>query len=89
MPKLIKALVPLIVLGSTQLSGKPQVDMQRMSQITHVLASDEFQGRAPGTPGETKTILYLIRQFAAAGLEPAGDKGGWTQEVPMIRTQLQ
>lgn len=89
MPKLIKALVPLIALGSTQLSGKPQVDMQRMSQITHVLASDEFQGRAPGTPGEAKTIPYLIRQFAAAGLEPAGDKGGWTQEVPMIRTQLQ
>jgi Zn-dependent M28 family amino/carboxypeptidase len=64
------------------------VDTQRMSEITRVLASDAFQGRAPGTPGEDKTIPYLIAQFKAAGLEPAGENGGWTQEVPMIHTQL-
>src|SRR6476619_3928744 len=64
------------------------VDMQRMSDFTRTLASDEFQGRAPGTPGEGKTIPYLIAQFKAAGLEPAGEHGGWTQEVPMIHTQL-
>src|SRR6185312_13490309 len=64
------------------------VDMERMSDITKVLASDEFQGRAPGTPGEDKTIPYLIAQFKAAGLEPAGENGGWTQTVPMIHTQL-
>jgi Zn-dependent M28 family amino/carboxypeptidase len=67
---------------------QPHVDMQRMSEITRVLASDEFQGRAPGTPGEAKTIPYLIEQFKAAGLEPGGENGGWTQAVPMIRTQL-
>ena len=65
------------------------VDMQRMSEITRALASDAFQGRAPGTAGEEKTIPYLIEQFKAAGLEPAGENGGWTQTVPMIRTQLQ
>ena len=64
------------------------VNIQRMSDITRVLASDPFQGRAPGTPGEDKTIPYLIEQFKAAGLEPAGENGGWTQEVPMIHTQL-
>ena len=63
-------------------------DMQRISDITRVLASDDFQGRAPGTPGEDKTIPYLIEQFKAAGLEPAGENGGWTQTVPMIRTRL-
>ena len=62
--------------------------MKRMSEITRVLASDEFQGRAPGTPGEGKTIPYLIEQFKAAGLEPAGENGGWTQTVPMIHTRL-
>jgi len=66
----------------------PHVDMQRMSEVTRVLASDEFQGRAPGTPGEDKTIPYLIEQFKAAGLEPAGENGGWTQTVPMVHTQL-
>ena len=64
------------------------VDMQRMSEITRTLASEAFQGRAPGTPGEDRTIPYLIEQFKAAGLEPAGENGGWTQEVPLIHTQL-
>ena len=76
----------LLLVGAANPS--PHVDMQRMSEITRVLASDEFQGRAPGTPGEDKTIPYLIEQFKAAGLEPAGVNGGWTQEVPMIHTQL-
>ncbi len=65
------------------------VDMKRMSEITRVLASDEFQGRAPGTEGEAKTVPYLIEQFKAAGLEPGGENGSWTQQVPMIHTQLQ
>ena len=30
----------------------PHVNTERMSEITRVLASDAFQGRAPGTPGE-------------------------------------
>ncbi len=58
----------------------PHIDMQRMSDITRTLASDAFQGRAPGTPGEDKTIPYLIEQFKAAGLEPAGENGGWTRK---------
>jgi Zn-dependent M28 family amino/carboxypeptidase len=69
-------------------SPVPQIDMKHMSEIARVLASDEFQGRAPGTPGEAKTIPYLIEQFKAAGLEPGGANGCWTQAVPMIRTQL-
>ncbi len=67
----------------------PLVSMERMSEITRVLASDEFQGRSMGTPGEEKTVAYLIEQFRAAGLEPGGENGEWTQTVPMIRTRLQ
>jgi Zn-dependent M28 family amino/carboxypeptidase len=77
----------LLLIGAAP-APAPQVDMQRMSDVTRVLASDEFQGRAPGTPGEDKTIPYLIEQFKAAGLEPAGENGGWTQTVPMIHTRL-
>ena len=83
---LIAALLSLVAAAPAPV---PHVSTQRMSEITRVLASDEFQGRAPGTPGEEKTIPYLIEQFQAAGLEPAGENGGWTQTVPMIRTKLQ
>lgn len=34
-----------------------------------VLASDEFEGRRPGTEGETRTLRYLVREWQAAGLE--------------------
>ena len=67
----------------------PSISAERMSEITRVLASDEFQGRSMGTPGEEKTVAYLTGQFQAAGLEPGGENGGWTQSVPMIRTKLQ
>jgi aminopeptidase len=59
-----------------------------MSETTRVLASEPFQGRAPGTPGEQKTIAYLIDRFKEAGLSPAGDDGGWTQRVPLVHTRL-
>ena len=66
----------------------PTISAERMSEITRVLASDEFQGRSMGGVGEEKTVNYLIGQFKAAGLEPGGENGGWTQSVPMIRTKL-
>jgi Zn-dependent M28 family amino/carboxypeptidase len=86
--KAFAALLSLVLVGAAPLPPSPHVSTERMSDIARVLASDEFQGRAPGTAGEEKTIPYLIEQFKAAGLEPAGENGGWTQTVPMIRTQL-
>ena len=64
------------------------ISPERLSADVKVLASDDFGGRAPGTPGETKTIDWLIAQFKAAGLQPGGRAGSWTQDVPLIRTQL-
>jgi Zn-dependent M28 family amino/carboxypeptidase len=59
-----------------------------LSADVKVLASDAFGGRAPGTAGEAKTIEWLVAQFKAAGLQPGGPGGSWTQPVPLIRTQL-
>ena len=54
-----------------------------MKAVTERLASDEFEGRAPGTPGEARTVAYLIEQFENAGLEP-GNNGSWVQKVPLV-----
>jgi hypothetical protein len=66
-----------------------------LSQDVKVLASDEFEGRGPNTAGENKTVAFLIEQFKAAGLQPAGDllKGqknvrSWTQDVPLGRFEI-
>lgn len=61
------------------------IDAQALSRHVQVLASDAFEGRAPASDGEQRTVDYLIRQFAAAGLEPGGDDGGWVQTVPLVR----
>jgi Zn-dependent M28 family amino/carboxypeptidase len=86
---LVASFLSLLLVGAAPPATTKHVSTQRMSDITRVLASDDFQGRAPGTAGEDKTIPYLIQQFKDSGLEPAGENGGWTQTVPMIHTQLQ
>jgi Zn-dependent M28 family amino/carboxypeptidase len=69
-----------------------QIEPSHLSQDVKVLSSDEFEGRGPNTPGEVKTVAYLINQFEAAGLKPGGDlvdgKRGWTQDVPLGRFEI-
>jgi len=65
---------------------------QAIGAHVEVLASDAFEGRAPATPAEAKTIAYMVEQLAAAGATPAGDlKDGqrlWTQDVPLARFEI-
>jgi Zn-dependent M28 family amino/carboxypeptidase len=65
------------------------ISAERLSDITRELASEPYAGRAPGGPGEQKTIDFIVGQFQALGLKPAGDNGGWTQDVPLRRYQTE
>ena len=73
------ALAPLLVAAAPA-----PVTPGELSATVKEIASDPYQGRAPGTPGEAKTIAYLIARLTALGLQPAGPGGRWTQTVPMI-----
>ena len=42
----------------------------------------------PATPGEERTVQYLIEEFKKYGLQPGGVDGGWVQPVPMVRAQV-
>jgi Zn-dependent M28 family amino/carboxypeptidase len=48
-----------------------------------VLASDEYEGRAPGTKGEELTVNYLTDQFKKLGLKPGNPDGTYVQKVPL------
>src|SRR5436305_1999432 len=48
-----------------------------------ILASDEFEGRAPGSKGEELSIKYISDQFKAAGLQPGNPDGSYFQNVPL------
>lgn len=64
------------------------VDAGALDATIKDLSSDMFEGRGPGTAGEDKTVAYLIDRLKKEGLQPAGDKGGWTQIVPLVRTKI-
>lgn len=65
------------------------ISAENLSRHVRILASDAFEGRAPATPGEEKTLAYLIDAFKQAGVQPGGEDGGWTQAVPLVRVQVQ
>src|SRR5262245_4985428 len=48
------------------------------------LASDEYEGRAPGTKGEELTVNYLTGEFKRMGLKPGNPDGSYAQKVPLI-----
>jgi Zn-dependent M28 family amino/carboxypeptidase len=55
------------------------------ADMVNALASDEFEGRAPGSVGEEKTTAYLEAQMKRIGLQP-GNNGSYFQDVPMVET---
>jgi hypothetical protein len=68
---------------------KPALDSLNSDELLgHIkaLSSDAFEGRAPGTPGEEKTVEYLTGQFRSLGLKPGNPDGSYVQEVPLVGT---
>ncbi len=74
----------LHLLAAAALAASP-ITAERIRTDVKTLSSDAFGGRGPGEAGEAKTIAYLAAQFAAAGLQPGGEHGGWVQDVPLVR----
>ena len=75
--------------GAAGAAGRPPgvaagISADTLLAATTTLASDEFEGRAPGSEGETKTVAYLTEQFSALGLTPGNPDGTWVQDVPLV-----
>jgi Zn-dependent M28 family amino/carboxypeptidase len=62
----------------------PKIESQPILEHIKVLASDEFEGRAPGTKGEEKTVAYLADAFQKLGLKPGNTDGTYIQKVPLV-----
>lgn len=67
-------------------TAPPSAEGARLNEYVRVLASDEFEGRGVATPGEDRTVHYLVAQFQALGLEPGGPDGQWVQVAQLSRT---
>jgi Zn-dependent M28 family amino/carboxypeptidase len=73
--------------GSGHKLPPPSTDIDETVFRDHVrvLASDDFEGRKPGTPGEEKTVAYLVEQFRKLGLKP-GNGESFLQQVPVVES---
>ncbi|WP_290886359.1 M28 family peptidase [Arenimonas sp.] len=76
---------PVAVAPPVEHGFGPEISAEDFAQHVKVLSSDEFGGRAPGTPGEQMTADYLVAQFQRLGLQP-GNGDSWFQDVPMVET---
>src|SRR5262245_55492672 len=72
-----------VVSWAKDASSIPWLDYDIFRGHIAALASDDFEGRKPGTAGEEKTVDYIRRQFAEAGLKP-GHGTTFFQSVPMV-----
>ena len=78
MPHRSRYFAGLSVLAIALMGLRPRVTVHSRPRLTlspwtgsfehiKVLASDDFEGRGPGTAGEEKTVAYLTDQFAGWG----------------------
>ena len=82
--------VACLLSATSAFAQSPMFDTALLSQHVQTLGSDAYEGRAPATRAEQKTVDYLVAQFKAAGLRPGGTvvdgKRGWIQPVPLLKS---
>src|SRR5687768_9585598 len=66
-----------------QVEALKSIGSNHLFNHVRILASDEFEGRAPGTPGEELTVQYLVSQFQKIGLQPGNPNDTYIQNVPL------
>ena len=77
---------PQVATGYVEDSAATEIE-DILHRHVAVLASDDFEGRAPATPGEEKTIAYLMAAFEQEGVGPGnGDSYFQTVDVTEITT---
>jgi len=87
-PVAMSLLALVAIQAGAQQTAAPARSMAAISEtglIGHIqtLASDDFEGRAPGSVGETRTVAYLEQQFKRLGLRPGNPNGTYRQTVPL------
>jgi len=60
---------------------------RRIEADVRFLADDLLEGRETATRGFDLAALYVAERLRALGAEPAGENGGYFQNVPLLRAQ--
>lgn len=79
----MKALLTPLALFAATAAPVRDADTSAWWRTTIALSADAMEGRDTGSAGFDRAAALVARRFAAAGLRPAGDDGGWLQHVPL------
>lgn len=66
--------------------ARRSIDPREIRRHVRYLASDEMRGRDTPSPELERAASWIAEKFAAAGLEPAGQDGGFIQFWPYERS---
>ena len=83
-------LATLPLFAQTGTPANPDWAARGTAWWSHVqyLADDKLQGRLPGTPGFELATQYVVDQFKAIGLKPAGAPNSFLQPVQLRSLRL-
>lgn len=59
-----------------------------LKEHLYIYASDDFEGRETGSPGQKKAAEYLKEHYIDLGIPPAQEDGNYFQKVPLEVSQL-
>lgn len=69
--------------------GLDAVRPQAISAHVRFLSDDALEGRYSGSRGHAIAERYVISQLAGLGVQPAGEGGGWLQQVPLRQARTE
>lgn len=70
-------------------SASSTITAAELRSRIYFLAAEEMQGRDTGSLTNRISANYLAHQLEMMGLQPAGDDGGYFQQVSLVRSRLE
>jgi hypothetical protein len=67
---------------------RPAITPADLMSRLYLYADDSMMGRAAGTDYNLKATAYIAAEVRRIGLQPAGDSGGYFQNVPLVKREL-
>jgi hypothetical protein len=83
MMPVLMGLLALATATPSRTSEIADADTRAWWSLTETLSDDAMEGRDTGSPGYDRAASMVADHFAKAGLRPAGDNGGWFQELKL------
>jgi hypothetical protein len=80
-PALTAGSLPLKYIGGPTVAAITPCDL--MTRL-YIYADDSMLGREVGTPSHLRATAYIEREVRRLGLKPAGDSGGYFQNIPVV-----